>query len=129
MPDTETARLLLSAARRDLQALEHMLDEQAFPLEIFGFHAQQALEKTLKSCLAIAGVDIPLTHNIRHLLVLLETAGFSMGDLWDLVFLTAFAVQFRYEAFDNIEDSLDRLALLTRLQTLMEQTTLKLKSI
>lgn len=49
MPDTEAARLILAVAHRDLQALTNMLDAEAFPAEIFGFHAQQAVEKTLKA--------------------------------------------------------------------------------
>ncbi|HKK01640.1 MAG TPA: hypothetical protein VJ955_05690 [Desulfuromonadales bacterium] len=49
MPDIESARSYLAAARRDAQALAHMFDEQAFPLEIFGFHAQQAIEKVILS--------------------------------------------------------------------------------
>ena len=47
MPDIEVARAIMAAARRDLQALENMLDPLAFPGEIFGFHAQQAAEKAL----------------------------------------------------------------------------------
>ena len=45
MPDIESARGYLAAAGRDAQALAHMHDENAFSLEIFGFHAQQAIEK------------------------------------------------------------------------------------
>jgi HEPN domain-containing protein len=52
MSDINTAKLILSAARRDMQALENMFDAKAFPSEIFGFHAQQAVEKALKAWLA-----------------------------------------------------------------------------
>jgi len=45
MPDFDGARGYLSAANRDAQALAHMFDEKAFSLEIFGFHAKQAIEK------------------------------------------------------------------------------------
>lgn len=56
MPDIESARGYLAAARRDAQALAHMFDEHAFPLEIFGFHVQQAIEKGLKSWLCLRDV-------------------------------------------------------------------------
>jgi predicted nucleic acid-binding protein len=65
MPDTEGARLIISAARRDLQALENMLDSHSFPSEIFGFHAQQAVEKALKAWLVLLDQECPRTHNIR----------------------------------------------------------------
>ena len=41
-----------------------MTDTEAFPDEIFGFHAQQAVEKALKSWLASLGVLFPKTHGI-----------------------------------------------------------------
>ena len=108
MPDIESARGYLAAARRDSIALVHMFDEHAFPLEIFGFHAQQAIEKGLKSWLCLRDVQPPQSHNLRHLLVLLESCGVPIDDLWEMVALTAFAVQFRYEAFDLVDESLDR---------------------
>lgn len=52
MSDREHAEEILEAARRDLRALRAMTDVEAFPDEIFGFHAQQAVEKALKARLA-----------------------------------------------------------------------------
>jgi HEPN domain-containing protein len=52
MNDLEHAKLLLSMARKDLKALEGMQDARIFEDEIFGFHAQQAAEKALKSWLS-----------------------------------------------------------------------------
>jgi len=108
MPDIESARGYLAAARRDAQALAHMFEEHAFPLEIFGFHVQQAIEKGLKSWLCLHDVQPPQSHNLRHLLVMLESCGTPIDDLWEMVALTAFAVQFRYEAFDFMDEPLDR---------------------
>ncbi len=48
MPGHELAHVLLTAAKSDLKALEHMLDTAAFDDRIFGFHAQQAVEKALE---------------------------------------------------------------------------------
>lgn len=108
MPDIETARGYLAAARRDAMALANMFDDHAFPLEIFGFHVQQAIEKGLKSWLCLCDVQPPQSHNLRHLLVLLESCGVPIDNLWEMVALSAFAVQFRYEAFDFMDDPLDR---------------------
>lgn len=119
MPDIETARGYLAAARRDSIALAHMFDEHAFPLEIFGFHAQQAIEKGLKSWLCLRDVQPPQSHNLRHLLVLLESCGVPIDDLWEMVALTAFAVQFRYEAFDLMDESLDRSYWASKVESLL----------
>jgi hypothetical protein len=46
MSDIDHARVLLEMASYDLRALQHMLDPDAFAEGIFGFHAQQAIEKS-----------------------------------------------------------------------------------
>ncbi len=72
MKDISAARVLLRKARNDISALIHMSDEEAFSDDIFGFHLQQAIEKTLKAWLALLGVLYPKTHDIHLLLRLLE---------------------------------------------------------
>ncbi len=119
MPDIELARMILSAARRDLQALENMLDPEAFPSAIFGFHAQQTVEKSLKAWLALLDQDFPRTHNIRQLIVLLEQTGVDVDPWWNFVELTAFAVQFRYEAYEDFDESINRPDLLTNVRHLV----------
>ena len=47
MNDREHAEEILQTARRDLRALRAMHDVESFPDEIFGFHAQQSVEKAL----------------------------------------------------------------------------------
>lgn len=47
MNDREHAEEILETARRDLRACRAMHDVTDFPDEIFGFHAQQAVEKAL----------------------------------------------------------------------------------
>lgn len=119
MPDTEAARLIISAAKRDLKALEHMQDSGAFPDEIFGFHAQQAVEKLLKAWLSLLDQGHPRTHNVRQLILLLEQAGVDAEFLWNFIELTAFAVQFRYEAYEDLDAALDRKSLLSDIRQLV----------
>ena len=121
MRDLETARIMLAAAERDLRALGHMDDSTVFAVEVFGFHAQQVAEKCLKAWLSLKGVQYPKTHSIRLLLALLEQVGEDVADLWELVGLTAFAVQFRYDAFELHGEPLDRAELL-RQATLLHRT-------
>ena len=72
MRDPDHARALLSQARKDLRALAAMLDRDAFAEEIFGFHAQQAVEKSLKAWLSFLGLTYPRTHDLGALLELAE---------------------------------------------------------
>lgn len=108
MSDQEHARDILEAARRDLRALRAMTDIGAFPDEIFGFHAQQAVEKALKSWLASLSVTFPKTHDLKRLFDLLAERGISTDDLERFVDLNAFAVQYRYESLYNDEEAIDR---------------------
>jgi len=108
-------------ARKDLQALQGMTDSATFADEIFGFHAQQSMEKSLKAWLAVRGVEYPKTHDLRALLALLIEHGIDVGDLWDLVEFNLFAVQFRYEAFDLFEEVLDREAVIRRVIALVQR--------
>jgi hypothetical protein len=48
--DKDHARQLLDMANKDHSALSHMLDSTSFSDEVFGFHAQQTIEKALKAC-------------------------------------------------------------------------------
>jgi HEPN domain-containing protein len=68
MVNYEEAYLLLTAASRDLRALQGMTDPGVFADEIFGFHAQQAAEKALKAWLSALDVEYPRTHDLTMLL-------------------------------------------------------------
>lgn len=70
--DQEHARALLDMARKDARALRGMRDPEVFAVEIFGFHAQQAVEKALKAWCAQRGITYPLTHDLSELLTLLR---------------------------------------------------------
>lgn len=121
MSDSKQARVLLEAARRDLRALEGMRDSAVFADEIFGFHAQQAAEKLLKAWLAIEGVLYPRTHDLDHLLRLLEQHGAQLSGFEDLEEYSAFAVQLRYEAFDTDAEPLHRDVALERIRRLVNR--------
>jgi len=98
-----------------------MLDSMAFTSEVFGFHAQQVAEKSLKAWISLLGQEYPKTHSIRLLIVILEQAGLDLPDLWELVELSAFAAQFRYEAFDMAEEPLNREEILQRVEQLFDR--------
>ncbi len=107
MPDVEHARVLLQLAARDLQTIEAMRAADAFCDEAFGFHAQQAVEKTLKAWLCLRELEYPHTHDLALLYELLEGAGArDLAQFDPLTDLSGFAVQFRYDIYDD--EPLDR---------------------
>ncbi len=101
MSDRDDARMALSMAGKDLVAAQNMLNGEVFADEVFGFHVQQAMEKSLKAWIAYVGREYPPTHNLATLLSLLEEAGGDVTAFWDVVEYTAFAVQFRYEVLSD----------------------------
>ena len=121
MPDHELALTLLQAAESDLKALEHMLDPEAFDDRVFGFHAQQAVEKALKAWLHIVAGEHPFTHDLSLLLHLLETRGEDVSEYWEFLDLSGYAVRFRYEIVPEGEDPLDRELLAASVGRLVER--------
>jgi len=109
MRDLEQARLMVAMANKEVKALTGMMDEAVFATEIFGFHAQQAVEKTLKAWLALTGVEYPRPHDLQALFdMLAEGPQHIPPSFRRLEFLTDFAVQFRYTAFEDLSLDLDR---------------------
>ena len=45
----EAARMMLAMAAKDIKAIRVLADPDLVDDEIFGFHAQQAVEKSLKA--------------------------------------------------------------------------------
>jgi HEPN domain-containing protein len=121
MSELKHARALLDLAEKDLKALQGMGDANTFADEVFGFHAQQAVEKALKAWLAVIGQEYPLTHNLARLLALLEEQGGEVDEFWDLTEYTAYAVEYRYGVLDLSEAPLDRPAVIRQVQELMHR--------
>jgi len=96
-----------------------MRDETVFADEIFGFHAQQAVEKTLKAWLALSGVEYPRTHDISLLLSVLRLQEQDVDDYDDLLEFNPYAVQFRYTAFAEIGEPLNRIEAIWRVGALL----------
>jgi HEPN domain-containing protein len=120
MSGVEHAREMVILAQRDLKALQGMFDADTFADEIFGFHAQQAVEKALKAWLTVVGVEYPRTHDLEELLGLLEEhAEPILEAFYDLVDLTDFAVQFRYRIFEDAEGRLNRRVMIQQVDNLV----------
>lgn len=129
MSDRDHARMILTAARRDLSALSGMSDRRQFADEIFGFHAQQAVEKALKAWLSLRGIEYPRTHDLEVLFDLLVEKGEQLPQDLRIPFdLTDFAVQFRYEAYEDLISELDRIQVTSQVAVLVDYDSSLLKS-
>jgi HEPN domain-containing protein len=120
MSEFKHACALLTMAEKDLMALEGMGDASIFADEIFGFHAQQAVEKTLKAWISAQGLEYPLTHNLARLLAILEDESAQVENFWELNEYTAFAVEFRYGSLNLTEEPLNRPVVIGQVTRLIE---------
>jgi HEPN domain-containing protein len=98
-----------------------MLDPEAFDDRVFGFHAQQAVEKALKAWLHLVTGEHPFTHDLSLLLHLLETRGVDVSPWWEFLDLSGYAVRFRYEMFPEGEELLDRELLAVSVRSLVRR--------
>jgi len=91
------AALLLAAARDDAKALHALAALPDIADGIVGFHAQQAVEKSLKAVLSANGVAFRRTHDIAELLDLLSDSQLPSPPFAEtLDELNPFAVDARY---------------------------------
>lgn len=121
MSDAKCARMLLEAAERDVGALRVMRRSHEIPDEVFGFHVQQAAEKSLKAWLALLGKVYPLTHNLEALLELLSERNDVSCRFRKLIDYTPYAVEFRYEGVESGTEPIDRKSALTLVEALLAQ--------
>jgi len=103
----DEARQMLAAADRDFRALAAMTDPDVFADEVFGFHAQQAIEKSLKAWLSLIDLEYPRTHDMSLLLSVLDEHGESVEPFEELVEFNSYAVQYRYGAYVDLGEPLD----------------------
>lgn len=118
--DRDHALQLLEMATRDHTALSHMLNAIDFPEEVFGFHAQQSIEKALKAWIAVRHLAYPKTHDLGVLVRILAEAGTEVGSFEGLEEYTIYAVQYRYESYDEAEEKLNRKAVIAETEALLQ---------
>lgn len=116
MSTTEQARQLLSMAAKDIKALDLMILPESIDDEIFGFHAQQAVEKSLKAWITVIGGSYGFVHDLRILFLTLRESGCSIDQFRHLISLNPFAAQLRYEPLETVDAPLDRPLLRAQVQ-------------
>ncbi|MCD4819676.1 MAG: HEPN domain-containing protein [Candidatus Cloacimonetes bacterium] len=108
MKNIKYAEMLLYKSQQDLIVLKKLYLDTEVADEIKGFHAQQAAEKMLKTVLTFEGIEFPFTHRLSDLLDLLKDNKILFPDSFEeLRFLTPFAVEFRYDYFEEDDEPTD----------------------
>ena len=122
MADRLKALTLLRKAEQDMTVLEIPPQTWPVPDEVWGFHAQQAAEKLIKSVLAWRDVPFPFTHRLFELADLLSDSGLPFPVQFELLLdLTPFAADLRYSELSTRDDpQLDRVHLLSLIHQLRQ---------
>ena len=107
MPSPEqVARVVaewVEKAEHDLQAAEYLCRlGEAAPPDVVCFHAQQSVEKYLKSLLVLAQVPVPKTHDIEKVRALIpDSVRISLMPA-EMRELTGYAAQMRYPGYASV---------------------------
>ncbi len=120
MNEPESAFNMFTMAKMDFDTLQRMLKDPDFADEAFGFHAQQAVEKALKTWLIFVQHRHPKIHDLRVLVRLLEESGQSLPERFEaLLDLTTFGTVFRYQSYEPFDDYLDRTGIVEEIGVLL----------
>ena len=130
MSKLEEAKTLLTAAKRDIDALVGMLQiEKLFADEIFGQHVQQAVEKLAKIWLLVIQGEFPYIHDLNDLFQRLEDLDCDVSSYWTLTEFTSFSSQFRYESLVPDSDPIDRETTITQVKSLYQHVATLVESL
>ncbi|MGD0113502.1 MAG: HEPN domain-containing protein [Armatimonadota bacterium] len=95
LPEPGSPEDWLRYARSDLAVAGQVRLDDVLA-ETLCFHAQQAVEKSIKAVLVSVGVEFPKTHNIEHLVDMLPAAVRRCPELQAVGWLTVYATILRY---------------------------------
>jgi Uncharacterized conserved protein related to C-terminal domain of eukaryotic chaperone, SACSIN len=100
----EYAELLLRRAASDLSAFRVLMSDPEMLDDVIGFHAQQAVEKALKTALVLSDVDFPRSHDLGELADIARDHGIEVPDsVRTALWLTPWAAQMRYEELSPLD--------------------------
>ncbi len=106
----EYAKLLILKAHDDKIALDVLCTNPQVADEIVGFHAQQVIEKAIKSVLSLKSIYYRKSHDLAELIDLLDDNGIQIpSSIERAVDLTPFAVELRYDFLPPEHESNERI--------------------
>ena len=107
MPHRRQAHQMLDYARGDATAVRALAGDPDIADRIVGFHAQQSVEKAMKSVMLSGRVKPPRIHDLGRLAQMLEAEGIAPPIEHDIVIaLTRYAADERYPS--GMIEPLDR---------------------
>jgi HEPN domain-containing protein len=121
MTPADRARPLFEKAGEDIHVLTVLRDDLATTDAVWGFHAQQSVEKLMKALLASQGVRFPFTHRLLELAQLMNKGRHPLPGQFDpLLNLTPYAAEFRYADITSkrAEPPLDRVPTLELIEAM-----------
>ena len=90
----------LSHAESDMKLARLAADDPDIRREQACFHAQQAVEKSIKAVLLSQHIEFPFTHDIEELLEIAENNGIAISeDIREAGSLNPYAVETRYPGY------------------------------
>ena len=96
----------LEKAIREIESARFLLRMEPKPLEIIGFHAQQAVDKCMKALLVRAEINPPKTHDLLYLHRLCaENSDFPIEHTEACSRLNPYAVEHRYPARLSVNET------------------------
>lgn len=123
---SDLVREWLDRAAQDAKSAQFLLNMRPRPAEIIGFHAQQAVEKSMKAVLTQAKFTPPRTHDLVFLHQLcIREADVDLNRLQLCSRLSPYAVEHRYPVQSTIDeeqllsDVNEAVALMRDIQTLL----------
>lgn len=106
-PALEEAHRLLRLALRDSDTFELLLPLPKATMAAIGFHAQQAVEKSLKAVCTLHNIEVRRTHDLAALAQTLVADGVKLPvSVDEFRTLNPFAVEYRYD--DEITSPMTR---------------------
>lgn len=127
MAERSVARMLLDAAEQDMLACATLAQTPGIGDAVVGFHAQQAVEKSLKAVLSAKGIAFRRTHDLAELLDLLADSSIEAPPHADwLDNLTPYAVEARYGLIEP--SGLDRGAAMSVLRAVIAWATAQVQA-
>jgi len=107
-PATPEAEVLLRAAERDYKTFSILRDNPEAPLASTCFHAQQYVEKVMKTVLVTYGAVFRPTHDLEQLAGMLESQNIPMPLPRETILkLNPFAVTVRYDDMEIVTVTLE----------------------
>jgi HEPN domain-containing protein len=96
--ELEAAELFLAKAASDLAAARLLAEHDDQDDDVVGFHAQQAVEKALKAVVVVRSLEIPRSHDLGLLILLLDPAERELPvQVQEADWLNPWAVNLRYD--------------------------------